>query len=92
MEIQKNQSRFWMEDESGSTVAELDFPEAGDGTVEITHTWTDDSLRGQGIAGKMTEELALQLRAENRKAVLTCPYAKGWFARHPEYGDVVEEQ
>ena len=57
--------------------------------VEITHTFVDDSLRGQGIAGNLMKAVAEELRAEKKKAVPVCSYAQAWFRRHPEYADVV---
>lgn len=70
--------------------AEVTFPDVDDDTVNIDLTFVDDSLRGQGVAGKLIEAAAKELRARNKKAHLTCTYARGWFAKHPEYNDVLK--
>jgi predicted GNAT family acetyltransferase len=74
-------------EQDGAELAYVTFPDIG-GIVEIDHTFVDDSLRGQGIAGKLMERTAETLRQTNRKAKLTCSYAVKWFAEH-EYGDVL---
>ena len=89
MAFQSSKSRIWIADEQGRMIAEIDFPEESEGVVNITHTFVDNSLRGQGIAGKITQAAADQLRAEGRKAVLSCSYAVKWFDEHPEYADVL---
>lgn len=35
-----------LQDETGAVKARIDFPIAEDGTVTITHTYVDESLRG----------------------------------------------
>ncbi|MDR0861891.1 MAG: N-acetyltransferase [Oscillospiraceae bacterium] len=72
----------------GKELAHVTFP--GDGeVVEIDHTFVDDSLRGQGIAGKLMERAAQSLRDTNRRAKLTCSYAQKWFGDRPEWSDVL---
>ena len=89
MEFLKEPGRIYRTDASGQTIAEVTFPAAGEGVVDIDHTFVDPSLRGQGVAGQLMQALADQLRLERRKAVLTCSYAQKWFGEHPEYGDVL---
>lgn len=74
----------------GKILGEVSFPVIDAGTVEIDHTFVDDSLRGQGVAGKLMEAAAGQIGAQNKKAVLTCPYAVKWFEKHPEYSGLVK--
>ena len=72
------------------TLAEVHFPELEPGLVDINHTFVDDSLRGQGVAGKLMEAAADHLRSEGKKAVLSCSYAVKWFEKHPEYQDILK--
>ncbi|MGX8709482.1 MAG: GNAT family N-acetyltransferase [bacterium] len=88
MELKQERNRIFAENESGSIVAEVTFPDIDEQTVNIDHTFVDDSLRGQGIAGKLMEATADLLRQQNRKARLTCSYAVKWFDNHPEYYDI----
>ena len=76
----------------GEILAEVSYPaiRSGANAVDICHTYVDDSLRGQGLAGELLARAAEELRRTNRKAVPTCTYAVGWFQAHPEYSDILE--
>lgn len=77
-------------DSEGRTIAEVTFPAKDTSTVNVDHTFVDDSLRGQGVAEKLMLELADELRNQNKKAVLTCSYAVRWFGKHEdEYSDIL---
>ena len=57
--------------------------------VIIDHTDVDDRLRGQG-AGKQLVKAAVEwARAENRKLMPLCPFAKSVFDKTAEYSDVL---
>ena len=85
-------NRIYAVNEAGKLVAEVIFPGRSEKTVEITHTFVDDSLRGQGIAGQLLEAVAAKLRSEHKKAYPSCPYAVKWFESHPEAKDVYAEK
>ncbi len=91
MEYIKEMNRIYLKDETGKRLAEIDFPEVRPGVVVITHTEVDPSLGGKGIAGELTKAAAEQLRADGRKAVLSCSYAIRWFSKHPEYSDILDD-
>ena len=71
-------------DDQGTTLAEVTFPAREGNTVVINHTFVDESLRGQGIAGQLMANVAQELEETGRRAVPTCSYAKQWFEKHPE--------
>ena len=75
--------------EKDQVLGEITFPDCGPETVVIDHTWVDASLRGQGTAGQLMQAVVDKLRADGRKARVTCSYAQDWFARHPEEADVL---
>ena len=89
MEFKTEEGRIWLPDAAGSMAAEVLFPAGSDGTVQITHTFVDDSLRGQGVAGRLMEAAAQKLRADGKKAKPVYSYAVAWFEKHPEYADVL---
>ncbi len=91
MEFQHENNRIYMEDAKGRIIAEVTFPAVKEQVVNINHTFVDESLRGQGVAGKLMEEAAAQLRKEGKKAVLTCSYALVWFERNKQYQDIIEK-
>jgi predicted GNAT family acetyltransferase len=91
MEFEKESNRIYAKDSAGRIVAELTFPKLREGVVSIDHTFVDDTLRGQGIAGRLMEECYALLKKDGRKAVLVCSYAVKWFDEHPEKRDIVVE-
>ena len=90
MDFNYSANRIFIENEEHKLLAEVLFPDAGEDTVDITHTFVDDSLRGQGIAGKLMEEVTSELGKNRKKVILTCPYAQKWFDKHPEYRHLVK--
>ena len=88
MEFKHSKEKIWAENDEGKVIAEVDFP-ITDGVADINHTFVDDCLRGQGIAGKLLVAAVAQIRAEGLKALPTCSYAKGWFEKHPEEQDLL---
>ena len=70
---------------------EVTFPLISEDTVEINHTFVDSSLRGMGMAGKLMEAAAREIRQSGKKAVLTCSYAVKWFGSHQEYQDILKK-
>lgn len=89
MEFQYHDHQIALYNEGNELLAEVVFPAVNENTVEINRTFVDDRLRGQGIAGKLMQAVADQLRGQNKKAVLVCPYAQSWFGKHPEYQDLL---
>ncbi len=90
MEFTKTPNRIYLNDENGKTIAEVTFPEVEKDVVNINHTFVDNSLRGQGIAGQLMKQTAEYLRQNNKKAVLSCSYAVKWFGEHTEFSDILK--
>lgn len=87
MEFQREPGRIYAMN-GEKLVAEVTFPER-DGVAVIDHTFVDDSLRGQGVAGQLVRAAVDQIRADGRKAGATCSYAQVWFQNHPEEQDLL---
>ena len=85
MELQYGPNKIWMENEAGTVVAEVDFVEREDGNYDIVHTFVDDSLRGQGAAGKLVKAAADEIRRRHKKTATSCSYADAWMRKHPEF-------
>lgn len=88
MTFSQDPGRIFARDENGTLLAEVTFPQQ-DGVAVINHTFVDDSLRGQGVAGQLLQAVADTLRRESRKARPTCSYAVHWFDTHPEERDLL---
>lgn len=86
MEFRTYKNRIVLVDDEAQALAEIDFPamEEEPGTVEITHTYVDESLRGRGLAGKLMTRLITYLERNQLKAWPNCSYAVDWFAKHSE--------
>lgn len=80
--------RIYAADRTGRIMAEVTFPAVSADTVDINHTYVDESLRGRGTAGELMKAVAEKLRLEHKKTRASCPYAARWFEHHPEYADV----
>ncbi|MBR0031745.1 MAG: N-acetyltransferase [Treponema sp.] len=89
MNYKSENNKTWIEDENGKQIAILEYPEVKPGLVNLTHTEVAPEMNGQGLAGKITEYVANELRKHGIKAELTCSYSIRWFAKHPEYMDIL---
>lgn len=89
MEFTQEKGRIVCYGEDGRILAEIDFPAVNGETVNINHTYVDESLRGQGVAGKLMKAVIKYLEENQKKALPTCSYAVGWFAKHPEYSHLL---
>lgn len=76
--------------EGEQKLAEVAFPPVSEDVVDINRTFVDDSLRGQAIAEHLMSKTAAKIRSENKKARLSCSFAKQWFSRHKEFSDILE--
>ena len=89
MNFTYNPNQIALYDEQDKLLAEVTFPDTADGAVDIDHTFVDESLRGQGVAGKLVRAAVDQLRSQGKKAKTSCWYAAQWFEKHPEEKDLL---
>ena len=90
MEFQIEDGRIFNVNEQNELMAEATYVYLSDGVVDIDHTYVSPVLRGQGIAGKLMEALASDLRAKGLKATASCSYAEAWLEKNREnYGDII---
>jgi predicted GNAT family acetyltransferase len=74
----------------GKPLAEMTYSAGADSTVIINHTAVDDALRGMGAGKILLAALVEWARAEKKKVVPICPFAKAVFEKTPEYHDVLK--
>jgi hypothetical protein len=72
----QEENRFYMGDNPAQPQAEITFKKRGEDRLVVNHTFTDESLRGQGIARKLVERVAEYAREKGYKLLATCSYAK----------------
>ena len=85
IEVKENKTVYIVDNQ---ILGEVDYPYVDATTVNINHTYTAPSLRGQGIANKMLREVFKYLKQHNLKVICTCSYAYSWLERHPEYQEL----
>lgn len=83
------ENRIYFRNSDGIIIAEVTFPYSENNTVDINHTFVDNSLRGQGIADKLLTAAADYLDKNNKKVKLSCSYAISWFHKHSEYSHLI---
>lgn len=88
LEILADEKRFYINDRQGKMIAEISFVPSGDKLTIIDHTWVDKVLKGQGVGKKLVALVVAKMRAENRKIIPLCPFAKHEFDTTPEYQDI----
>jgi predicted GNAT family acetyltransferase len=59
------------------------------GVVDFVHTEIADAFEGQGLAGQLARSALDEVRASGRKVIATCPFIKGWIAKHEDYQDLL---
>ena len=73
--------------ESGQ-IAYLQYEEK-DGVLDILHTMVPPQLEGMGIAADLTTAAARYAEINQLKIKPTCSFAKTYFIRHSQYGDLL---
>ena len=71
----QEKNRFYLGDPVHPT-AEIVFEQIGEDTLSVSHTFVDESLRGQGIAEKLLDAVADHARSGHKKLSATCSYAR----------------
>lgn len=86
--IKKGHQMFYMGESEDSAVAFIKYIPKSEGIIIANSTFVDPSLRGQQVAKKLLDRLALFAREENLKVMPTCSYVVKAFERYNEYDDI----
>lgn len=81
MKFTKGENRFYREDEGGNVIAEVKYQPVDEDTIDLTSTFVDESLRGQGIAEQLVNQVVEEAEKENKKIIPTCSYAESLFEK-----------
>lgn len=69
--------------------AEMTYTKVGDSKIIIDHTGVPDQLRGRSLGPALVQRGVEDARAEGKKILPLCPFAKAQIARHKEWQDVL---
>lgn len=87
-QIIADENRFYLNDDDGNMIAEIVFIPTGERLAIIDHTYVDERLKGQGVGKKLVSLVVEKMRADKRKIIPLCPFAKHEFDTTPEYQDI----
>lgn len=87
-EFDGKRGSFFLE-EGAKRFGEMVYVMAGPKKMIIEHTEVDESLKGQGIGGKLLDELVDYARKEGVKVIPLCPFAKAMFQKKEELRDIL---
>jgi predicted GNAT family acetyltransferase len=74
----------------GQIASVVDYSVLGD-AISMPHTYTNPSMRGQGLAGKIVEYAVNDVEQNtNFHIVPMCWYVDKWFTEHPERADLLQ--
>ena len=76
-----NQDAGRFELEIAGQIAFANYRRSDDGLL-IFHVETPRALRGQGVAGRLMEDIAAAAQSEGREVIPFCSYASSWMRRH----------
>jgi predicted GNAT family acetyltransferase len=70
--------------------AELAYSRPDNSTIDFTHTFVDEALRGQGLADELARTGLAYARQEKLKVKTSCTFMQKFVKRHhAEYEDLV---
>src|SRR5699024_12300638 len=84
-EIVQGTNKFYIGENEAEPIAEITFKEKDANTIIVDHTYVSDTLRGQGVAGKLVDKIVSYAREQGVKIEPTCPYVKGKMEKSDVY-------
>lgn len=90
-EFKFGNNKIYLTDDNGKEVAVITYFYQEEDVIAVDYTFVDESLRGQGIARELVEEVVSFARKNNLKIVPLCPYVVKVFERGNEYEDVYKK-
>ncbi|MDD4398459.1 MAG: GNAT family N-acetyltransferase [Dysgonamonadaceae bacterium] len=81
--IENNKQGSFFIEQNGNQIAELDY-DLKNKILNAYHTSVRPELEGQGIAGKLFDELVKYARENEYKIIPSCSYILAKFKRNPE--------
>ncbi|MDX9783907.1 MAG: GNAT family N-acetyltransferase [Spirochaetia bacterium] len=86
--IKQGEKGFYIGD-GAAPLADIEISRKEDLTIIIEHTRVSESLKGQGIGGRLVEAVVKLARKEGVKIHPLCSYAAAYLKKKPEYLDLL---
>ena len=87
-DIRDNTALSRFELDAGGVMAFMNY-RLDDGVITLNHTETPPQGRSRGIASQLTAGVLDIARSRGLKVVPRCPFVRAFFAKHPEFGDLL---
>ena len=84
----KQEDRFELALEGGQA-AYVEYEEAGEGVLALTHTEVPAEFEGKGVGRALVKGALEIVRREGLKIVPVCQFVSVYLRRHPEYQELV---
>lgn len=91
MNILKGDHKFYIGEDETNPIAQITYKDKDEHTIIADHTYVSESLRGQGVAGKLFDKLIEYAEEENKKIVPECSYVKVKLQRSPQLKHLISE-
>ncbi len=72
--------------------AYLEYYELPDGSLDYSHTYTPNEIRGRGIATAIIRQALEYARTKGKQVIPSCPFVQTYADRHREYAPVIAER
>jgi predicted GNAT family acetyltransferase len=86
--LKSGEGRFYL-GEKASPLAMIEFSRKDASTIVIEHTMVSESLKGQGVGGRLVEAVVKLAIKERAKILPLCSYARAYLQKKPEYDDLL---
>jgi predicted GNAT family acetyltransferase len=84
----RREGRFEL-DLGGGATAFVEYEDAGEGVLALTHTEVPAEFEGKGVGGALVKGALEIVRGENLKIVPACQFVSVYVRRHPEFQGLV---
>lgn len=89
MKFIHEKNKIFVLNEEGKEIVLATFPFVEENVINVDHTFVDPSMRGQGIASLLMNEVYNHAKDKGYTVVNSCPYAVVWFKRNKDKQDVL---
>lgn len=75
----------------GKFVPKIEYIQANNGEIYLTHTEVPVALEGQGIGSQLVEKVLADIEAKGLSLIPLCPFVAGYIKKYPEWKRVVKQ-